>query len=313
MGYEPRFQRACTHREFTREVFTDAFVNSSGNIIDVHITGDIDYFYKKIWNKSVAISYKDLTVNIPRVQHILLHSLKHSVRGVASSDLMQTGLDFIALKNKVDADQLIIESVKWGLYDELRSMNHYLDIQARPVLGIGPINWEFTLRGFMKFLRVRRDRGISYNLAYQISKNSNFYKLRYLLWILLSAPRPLEQLMIEKNMGFIKNFNCVEKPAIPHLVNTFRGLNTKGRDNYEIRFGVQGNFQQIIIDSCGHFFSPHLLFLNGKLAGVIEPNSSMIVSIESVRSLRYEISIRKPYRRCNDCSEILGNSLIYFQ
>ena len=313
MGYEPRFQRACTHREFTREVFTDAFVNSSGNIIDVHITGDIDYFYKKIWNKSVAISYKDLTVNIPRVQHILLHSLKHSVRGVASSDLMQTGLDFIALKNKVDADQLIIESVKWGLYDELRSMNHYLDIQARPVLGIGPINWEFTLRGFMKFLRVRRDRGISYNLAYQVSKNSNFYRLRYLLWILLSAPRPLEQLMIEKNMGFIKNFNCVEKPAIPHLVNTFRGLNTKGRDNYEIRFGVQGNFQQIIIDSCGHFFSPHLLFLNGKLAGVIEPNSSMIVSIESVRSLRYEISIRKPYRRCNDCSEILGNSLIYFQ
>ena len=176
MGYKPRFQRACTHRESTREVFTDAFVNSSGNIIDVHITGDIDYFYKEIWNKSVAISYQDLTVNIPRVQHILLHSLKHGVRGVASSDLMQTGLDFIALKNKVDADQLIIESVKWGLHNELRSINHYLDIQARPVLGIGPINWEFTLRGIMKFLRVRRDRGISYNLAYQVSKNSNFYR-----------------------------------------------------------------------------------------------------------------------------------------
>ncbi len=312
-GFNPRFHGACTHREFTRDVFTDAFVDSSGNIIDVHTTGDIDYFYKEIWNNSVAITYQDLTVNIPSGQHILLHSLKHGVRGVASSDLMQTTLDFIALKKRVDVDQLMAESVKWGLHNELRLMNQYLDIQVRPVLGRVRINRGSTVSRFMKFLRARRDRGVSCKLAYQVSKNPNFYRLRYLLWVLLSAPRPLEQTMIEKNLGFIKNFDCIEKPSNPDSVNSFRGLNSKSKDNYEIRFGVQGDFQQIVIDSYGHFFSPHLLFLNGKLAGIIEPNSSLVVKTDSYRSLRYEISIRKPYGRCNDCSEILGNSLIYFQ
>jgi hypothetical protein len=225
----------------------------------------------------------------------------------------QTTLDFIALKKRVDVDQLMAESVKWGLHNELRLMNQYLDIQVRPVLGRVRINRGSTVSRFMKFLRARRDREVSCKLAYQVSKNPNFYRLRYLLWVLLSAPRPLEQTMIEKNLGFIKNFDCIEKPSNPDFVNSFRGLNSKSKDNYEIRFGVQGDFQQMVIDSYGHFFSPHLLFLNGKLAGIIEPNSSLVVKTDSYRSLRYEISIRKPYVRCNDCSEILGNSLIYFQ
>ena len=313
LGFKPVFHVACTHREFAQDVFTDAFVDSSGNIIDVHTTGDIDYFYKEIWNNSVTIPFQDLTINIPKGQHILLHSLKHGVRGVASSDLMQTTLDFIALKKRVDADQLMAESVKWGLHNELSMMNKYLDIQVLPVLGRRRVNWGSTTSRLIKFSRVRRNRGVSYKLAYQVSKNPNFYRLRYLLWILLSAPRPLEQIMIEKKLGFIKKFECIEKPSNPVSVNSIRGLNPQGKDNYEIRFGVQGDFQQIVIDSYEQYFSPHLLFLNGKLAGVIQPNSSLVFNTDNFRSLRYEISIRKPYGRCNDCSEILGNSLIHFQ
>jgi hypothetical protein len=313
LGFKPVFHGACTHREYTQDVFTDAFVDYSGNIIDVHTTGDIDYFHKEIWNNSVTIPYQDLTVNIPSEKHILLHSLKHGARGVASSDLMQTTLDFIALKKRVNADQLMAESVKWGLHNELSMMNKYLDIQVLPVLGRRRVNWGSTASRFMKFLKVRRNRGVSYKLANQVSKNSDFYRLRYLLWMLLSAPRPLEQIMIEKKLGFIKKFECIEKPSNPLSINSFRGLNSKGKENYEIRFGVQGDFQQIVIDSYEHFFSPHLVFLNGKLAGVIQPNSSLALNTDNFRSLRYEISIRKPYGRCNDCSEILSNSLIYFQ
>jgi len=322
LGFKPRFHSACFHREYTQDIFTDAFVDYSGNIIDVHTTGDFNYFYKEIWNNSVTIPYQDLTVNIPSEQHILLHSLKHGAREVASSDLMQTTLDFIALKKRVDADQLMAESVKWGCQNELSMMNRYLDIQVLPVLGRRRVNWGSTASRFMKFLKssrfmkflkLRRNRGVSYKLACQVSKNSNFYRPRYLLWILLFAPRPLEQKVIEKKLGFIKKFECIEKLSNPVLINSFRGLISKEKESYEIRFGVQGDFQKIVIDSYEHFFSPHLMFLNGKLAGIIQPNSSLVFNIDNFRSLRYEISIRKPYGRCNDCSEILGNSLIHFQ
>jgi len=313
LGFKPRFHGACFHREYTQDIFTDAFVDYSGNIIDVHTTGDINYFYKEIWNNSVTIPYQDLTVNIPNEQHILLHSLKHGAREVASSDLMQTTLDFIALKKRVDAAQLMAESVKMGLHNELSMMNRYLDIQVLPVLGRRRVNWGSTASRFMKFLKLRRNRGVSYKLACQVSKNSDFHRPRYLLWIMLSAPRPLEQKMIEKKLGFIKKFEYIEKLSNPVSINSFRGLISKEKESYEIRFGVQGDFQKIFIDTSELFFSPHDMFLDGKLAGIIQPNSSLVFNTDSFRSSRYEISIRKPYGRCNDCSEILGDSLIYFQ
>jgi hypothetical protein len=310
LGFEPRYRRSCTHRELNRNVFTNAFVDSSGNIIDVHTIESGNFFFKEIWDNSQSIYFQGLAVKIPQDSHILLHSLQHGFHGVASSDLMQTTLDFIALKNRIDVNKLVMESVQWGMYKKLSLLAEFLEIQIPTVLGKPPVTRKSLRKVLSKFLGVRKDREISLKMAFRASKNPDLRRLRYLIWILLSAPRPLEQMIIERDLGFITNFHLAGKQSLARSINSFKPTT---KEHYEIRFGVEGDFQNMTIDSRGHLFSPHLLFINGKLAGIIEPESLLITSFESSRSLRYEISIRQPYGRCHSCSEILENSIISFQ
>lgn len=313
LGFEPRFRQNCTHRELTSDIFTDAFVDASGNIVDVHITDGINYFHNEIWKNSVTILYQGQSINIPQDSHILLHSLKHGLRGVAASDLMQTVLDFISLKNRVDMNQLMEESFKWRLHEELSQINNFLGIETSPDLVASKVLQESLKGRLTRFFVVRKDREISLKMAAQASKNPDLYRYRYLLWIWLSGLRPLEQIIIEKNLGFIRNFQPVEKSSASNSLGSFNSFKTNIGSHYEIRFGIEGVFNEILVESYGYTFSPHLLFLNGNLAGIIEPNSSLVVRVKNLEITRYEVSIRQPYGRCYHCSQILENSVMYFQ
>ena len=308
MGFEPRYRRTCTHRKVTREIFTDAFIDAAGNIIDIHTTGEVDSYYKRLWANSVTDLYNEIAISIPRDSDLLLHSLKHGFRGVAASDLMQTTLDFIALRNCVDSEELMREASNWGLQQELRLLNEFLGIETS-TYSTAPVAVRASpIKGVVRFLAVRRDREISLRLANRASKGVEYRRFRYLSWIFLSGTRPLEEAILHKYGGCIRTSHHVAKPTTPKTINNVYPFKANGRDHYEIRFGVEGDFQQLTIDSRGHLFSPHHVFVNGKLAGIIDPNSLLIAHLDPSRNLRHEISIRQPYGRCHECSNILGNS-----
>ena len=312
LGYKPRFNHACTHRESIRDVFIDAFVDSSGNIIDVHTTGEASYFFKEIWENSSTINFMGQTINIPQNKHILMHSLKHGSRGVASSDVMQTALDFVSLRNKMEVNQLMKESIRWGLQRDLIQLNEILGIESSPILEKVKASRESLSRKFTRLLQVRNEREISFKLAYKASKDSNFYRFRYFIWLSLSSLRPLEKLIIENYGGFVKEFTFLDKYATSQSIESLHPAKPNEKKQYEIRFGIEGNFHEIIISSNSQIFAPHLLFINGNLAGIIEPNVTLVATVEKSKNLRYELSIRQPYGRCHTCSENLAKSLINF-
>lgn len=311
LGYEPRFNHACAHRESVRDIFIDAFVDSSGNIIDVHTTGEASYFFKEIWENSVNIDFMGQTINIPQNKHILMHSLKHGSRGVANSDAMQTALDFVSLKNKLEVNQLMKESIRWGLQRDLIQLNKILGIESSPVPGKVKVSRESLSKKLVRLLKVRKEREISLRLAYKASKDSNVYRFRYFIWISLSSLRPIEKLIIENFNGFIKEFTSLGECATAQSIESLYPTPPNEKKQYEIRFGIEGDFHEIAISSKSQIFAPHLLFINGNLAGIIEPNVTLVATIEKSRNLRYELSIRQPYGRCHVCSENLGKSLIY--
>ena len=311
LGYEPRFNHACTHRESIRDIFIDAFVDSSGNIIDVHTTGEASYFFKEIWENSATINFMGQTINIPQNKHILMHSLKHGSRGVASSDLMQTVLDFVSLRKEMEVNQLMKESIRWGLQRDLIQLNEILGIESSPVLEKVNASRESFSKKVIRLLQVRKEREISFKLAYKVSKASSFYRIRYFLWISLSSLRPLEKLIIENYGGFVKAFTFLEKYVTPQSIESLNPFKSNEEKQYEIRFGIEGNFHEIIISSKSQIFAPHLLFINGNLAGIIEPNITLVATVEKSKNLRYELSIRQPYGRCYTCSENLSKSMIY--
>ena len=296
LGFSATYLLNCSHKVSEPLTLIDEFRDKAGNKIDIHSTADPDSLFKTIWEETLQIRYEEVVINIPNPTNLMLHSLSHGFDGVAQSDLMQTGLDFVLLQNYFGVNELKKASSTLGLQRELKDFLNFFNVDGESVLGRSKSRRKSMIRELINLKRIRREREIKFKMAYRSSKNSDLRRFSYFVWIYLGAPRPLEEHFISRWRGFIKDFSAGSKIA----------------SNYEIRLGVKKGFQRIYIDTQGLFFAAHQLYANGKLLGIVESDSKLVAILPDSINDQFEISIRQPYGRCQKCTQILEDAKINF-
>jgi len=294
LGFSATYQLNCSHKVSDIYTVIDEFRDKAGNKIDIHSTTDPDSLFKILWDESIPMQYEGIELNIPDPTFLMLHSLSHGFEGVAQSDLMQTGLDFVLLKNYLDITELKKKSLSLNLEGELKEFLDFFNLDGEGDSGRSKSRRKSLVRELVNLKRIRSEREINLKLAYRSSKNSNLRRFRYFIWVYLGAPRPLEELCISKWRGFVKDFS----------------VDSKILSAYEIRLGVKSRFQRISIDTQGLFFAAHQLYANGKLLGIVQSDSKLVANLTGSMTDQFEISMRQPYGRCQKCTQILTQAPI---
>jgi hypothetical protein len=289
LGFKATYQLNCPHK--VSEIYTviDEFRDAGGNKIDIHSTSDPDSLFKTLWEETLQIKYEEVVVHIPNPTNLMLHSLSHGFEGVAQSDLMQTGLDFLLLEKFLKVSEIEAKASIFKLGKELKELLNFFEVNTKYNFVRSKRIRNSLIRELANLKRIRRERETNFQLAYRASRNQNLYRIRYFIWIFLGAPRPLEEYWIFKQKGFIREF--ADK--------------LQSKNIYEIRFCVKDEFTQIRVDTKGLYFAAHQIYANGKLIGIIESDSQISANLPGAINKKHEISIRQPYGRCEKCSETI--------
>ena len=235
----------------------------------------------------------------------MLHSLSHGFEGVAQSDLMQTGLDFLMLKDDLKILDLESKAMKLGLSRELGEFLNFFELEEESQIAKSRLRRRSLKKEFGNLSRIRREREINLKMAIQVSRNRNLNRRGYFFWILLGAPRPLEEFWISKRNGFVRKSIEYSEPSKRLVLKELIAAELESQSFYEIRFGIRGRFENFSIDTNGLMFATHQLFINGKLIQRIQPNSKLLINLSDRKDEKYEISIRQPYGRCQKCTNII--------
>ena len=310
LGFSATYQRNCPHGKSKAHTLTDEFLDKYGNAIDIHSTADTDSLFKILWEESISVNYEGLAVNIPSPVNLMLHSLSHGFDGVAQSDLMQTGLDFLMLQDRLEISDFASKASVLGFSSELQEFLAFFELEDESKLVKSSVRRRSLIKEFVNLSRIRHQREINFKVAYRASKNKNLHQISYFFWILLGATRPLEEFWISRKGGFVKRFIEISDSNGLTKIKDYIPAELKSADRYEIRFGLKKGFKSLCIDTQGLVFAPHQIYINGKLNQKIQSNSKLVANLSGSKNGQYEISIRQPYGRCQKCTEILVEAAI---
>ena len=305
LGFNASFMLNCAHQDSKITTTTDEFLDKDGNAIDIHSTADPDSLFEILWDESMTVNYEGLIINISNPVNLMLHSLSHGFEGVAQSDLMQTGLDFLMLKDDLKILDLESKAMTLGLSREVREFLNFFELEEENRIVKSRLRRRSFKKEFGNLSKIRHEREINLKMAIQVSKNRNLKLGSYFFWVLLGAPRPLEEFWISKRNGFVRKSIEFSESSKRWVLKELIAAELESQSFYEIRFGIIGRFENFSIDTHGLMFATHQLFINGKLIERIKPDSKLLVNLSAQTNKKYEISIRQPYGRCQKCTNII--------
>lgn len=332
-GFKAKYGESCPHKVMTIKQDSDAFVDSEGNEIDLHVLNDSDSFFTELYKTSVLTTYNDSDYQIPNLEFLVLHAIKHGLKGVGKLDLVQSILDI----------HLIGELDNLGAYREISknfSMTSEVDIfidvlSKKGILKIPKpsgiqvkklIKFPFRtlfipVKIFENLQRVRAKRSLlNINLKsalYSVAQVPIRFKIIYFFWIYFGRLRPMESFFITRGVTFTKNIYFTDSTKLINFSTLISDNVTTSSRSKEFRFRIiiEKPIKEVKFLSISEQFIPHHIFLNGKLGDIQSSRNTQRINVDRFLLDRngqkfLEVSIRNCFNECGSCFQTLSKSSI---
>jgi len=312
-GFSDKFSSSCHHDSSDRVILhAGSYLNQNGHEIDVHfVDSGSDYLHRRLISDGQDfLAFGKHRCRIPRVELMLIKSLRHGEKQVSISDYVQSVWDVTHLLPFCDLNQLSTDIRKSG---DGRSMNQMLDF-LRNDIKMSMNDFEFRQTNFRLS---RKLRNFQFRLLKIIQRmKSPFPLLRgkdqvarigilWVIWRSLGALRPIERLVWRWRGGFLNEPKITFTPGQTMEIRSSPWVSCatpKGSGEIRFRVRANGKVSEIELLSVEHLTSNFHLFINGVLHGSI-PIKGEDRYVYPLRTPEFEISIRNPRMSCSDCLE----------